>query len=157
MPEDASRVSSIAEDAWPAVFESIRSVLGDDLSDLLTPDWRTEQRRAARSLLLDDQHDVTVAIDDGTVAGFVAYRLEADERQTGIVEMLGVDPSRQGRGVGRRLLRHAVDDLVEAGARVVMVETGGDSGHLAARTLYASAGFTQLPIARYFLDARPGS
>jgi len=34
--------------------------------------------------------------------------------------------------------------------RVAMVETGGDPGHAAARRTYEKAGFTLVPIARYF-------
>jgi hypothetical protein len=33
---------------------------------------------------------------------------------------------------------------------VVVVETGGDPGHDPARAAYETAGFTKLPIARYF-------
>lgn len=33
---------------------------------------------------------------------------------------------------------------------VAMVETGGDEGHAPPRELYEQAGFTQLPLARYF-------
>lgn len=152
--DDVDRVADIAEDAWPGVFASIRAELGEALADLLTPDWRTEQRQAARSLVVDDQHEVVVASDAETVVGFIAYRLEPDERHIGIVEMLGVAPRDQRRGVARQLLSHAVNELRDAGARVVMVETGGDPGHLPARHLYESAGFSQLPIARYFVDVR---
>lgn len=154
---DGDRVAEIAEKAWPDVYASIREELGGDLADLLTPDWRHEQRHAAQSLIDDDEHDVVVAVDAETVVGFVAYRLEHDDRRTGVVEMLGVHPQAQQRGVGRRLLAHAVDQLGHSGARVVMVETGGDPGHLPARSLYESAGFSKLPIARYFIDARPSS
>lgn len=152
--DDADRVADIAEHAWPGVFASIRAELGEDLADLLTPDWRAEQRQAAKALVVDDQHDVVVAVDDETVVGFIAYRMEPDERHTGVVEMVGVDPRHQRRGVARLLVSHAVDELRDAGARVLMVETGGDAGHLPARNLYESIGFSQLPIARYFLDVR---
>jgi hypothetical protein len=33
---------------------------------------------------------------------------------------------------------------------VAMVETGGDSGHAPARRDYEKAGYTLLPVARYF-------
>jgi hypothetical protein len=33
---------------------------------------------------------------------------------------------------------------------IVVVETGGDPGHGPARAAYEAAGFTLLPIARYF-------
>lgn len=33
---------------------------------------------------------------------------------------------------------------------IAVVETGGDPGHVPARRTYEAAGFTLLPIARYF-------
>jgi len=36
------------------------------------------------------------------------------------------------------------------GMDIAVVETGGDPGHAPARAAYESAGFTLLPIARYF-------
>jgi hypothetical protein len=35
---------------------------------------------------------------------------------------------------------------------MVMVETGDDSGHAAARSAYESTGFERWPVARYFKD-----
>ncbi|HJE58634.1 MAG TPA: hypothetical protein K8V84_09005 [Nocardiopsis listeri] len=43
-------------------------------------------------------------------------------------------------------------DAEEVGVRVAVVETGGDPGHAPARATYAKAGFTSLPIVRYFKD-----
>jgi hypothetical protein len=37
-----------------------------------------------------------------------------------------------------------------SGMDIAVVETGGDSGHAPARAAYETAGFTLLPIARYF-------
>lgn len=70
------------------------------------------------------------------------------------MEIVGVDPAVQGQGVGRALLTRSIEELRAMGARVVMVETGGDAGHAPARRLYESHGFTLLPVARYFLDVR---
>jgi hypothetical protein len=36
------------------------------------------------------------------------------------------------------------------GMDIAVVETGGDPGHAPARAAYEGAGFTVLPIARYF-------
>ena len=57
-------------------------------------------------------------------------------------------------------LRHRQDDdLLHAVAEISgergdaateVVETGGDPGHAPARAAYEAAGFTLLPIARYF-------
>jgi RimJ/RimL family protein N-acetyltransferase len=44
----------------------------------------------------------------------------------------------------------ATDWLHRSGMRIAMVETGGDAGHAAARRVYARAGYTPLPVVRYF-------
>jgi len=64
--------------------------------------------------------------------------------------MLAVDPDHQGRGIGTALTGFALDRLKDAGMKVAMVETGGDPGHAPARRVYEKAGYTLLPIARYF-------
>jgi hypothetical protein len=38
----------------------------------------------------------------------------------------------------------------EQGVKPAVVETGGDPGHAPARGVYTNAGFTALPIARFF-------
>ena len=54
------------------------------------------------------------------------------------------------RGVGERLTAFAADHMRRCGMDIAVVETGGDPGHAPARALYGQAGFTLLPIARYF-------
>ena len=56
----------------------------------------------------------------------------------------------QSRGIGSALTGFALDRLKEAGMKVAVVETGGDPGHAPARHVYEKAGYTLLPIARYF-------
>lgn len=38
---------------------------------------------------------------------------------------------------------------------MVMVETGGDRGHVPARATYEAEGFVRWPVARYFKDLAP--
>jgi GNAT superfamily N-acetyltransferase len=64
--------------------------------------------------------------------------------------MLAVDPAAQRQGVGLALTDHATAWLRDSGMRVAMIGTGGDPGHAPARSLYETAGYRLLPIARYF-------
>ena len=66
------------------------------------------------------------------------------------LEEIAVDPDYQGGGIWAALTEFALGRLREAGMAVAMVETGGDPGHAAARRTYEKAGYTKLPIARYF-------
>lgn len=46
-----------------------------------------------------------------------------------------------GRGVGRRILQHAIGEARTRGYRTLWLETGTEPGFAAARHLYASEGF----------------
>jgi GNAT superfamily N-acetyltransferase len=91
-----------------------------------------------------------VAVADGRPVGFVTVALNAYHDRMGAIDILGVDPQYQRRGVGSRLTEFAVDHMRRAGMDVAVVEAGGDPGHTPARAAYEAAGFTLLPIARYF-------
>ena len=67
----------------------------------------------------------------------------------GVIEIIGVNPDHQRRGIGSWLTEHRPNTCsLWHGHRVV--ETGGDPGHGPARATYETAGFALLPIARYF-------
>jgi ribosomal protein S18 acetylase RimI-like enzyme len=85
-----------------------------------------------------------------SAVGFVAVEFDHPERSMGEISMLAVDPDHQGRGIGTALTGFTLDRLKDAGMTVAMVETGGDPGHAPARRVYEKAGYTLLPIARYF-------
>ena len=136
--------------ALAPVFDSIRQVLGDRIFLRLHPDWKMNQAEAVRSSCTNEERDVFVAVVDGRPVGFVAVALNAFHEQMGVIEIIGVDPDYQRRGLGSLLTERAIEHLRSCGMDIAVVETGGDSGHAPARAVYEAAGFTQLPIARYF-------
>lgn len=117
---------------------------------LLHPDWRASQADAVRQVCTADDTKVWIAENDGQVVGFVALSTFDADRKIGEIAMLAVEPDQQRRGIGRALTEHGLSELRAAGMVVAMVETGGDPGHEPARLTYQSAGFTNLPISRYF-------
>lgn len=54
---------------------------------------------------------------------------------------IGVQPDRQGRGLGAALLRHVEDDLTARGARLLLVETTGLDSFEATRRFYRKNGY----------------
>jgi ribosomal protein S18 acetylase RimI-like enzyme len=114
------------------------------------PNWREDQRRAVKDILAAKKGLVWVAEVDGDAVGFVAIKLHHPERSMGEISMLAVDPDHQGGGIGTALTEFALGRLEDTGMKVAMVETGGDPGHAAARRTYEKAGYSLLPIARYF-------
>ena len=93
---------------------------------------------------------VWVAEVGASVVGFVSVEIFDPKRSMGEISILAVDPDHQGGGIGTALTEFALERLKDAGMMVAMVETGGDPGHAAARRTYEKAGYTLLPIARYF-------
>jgi len=147
---DAGAVVDLSLRAWAPVFASLERVLGSDLFDGLNPEgWRESQRRAVLDVCASRDRQVWVAEAGAGVVGFVAVELHRKESM-GEIYMLAVDPGHQGGGIGTALTEFALDRIKDSGMAVAMVETGGDPGHAAARRTYEKAGYTLLPIARYF-------
>ncbi|MGI8651027.1 MAG: GNAT family N-acetyltransferase [Rubrobacter sp.] len=147
---DTDAVIGLSLRAWAPVFASLERTLGSEIFGRLHPDWREDQQRAVEDVCDAGSGRVWVAVVDGTAVGFVSVELHHPERSMGEVSMLAVDPDHQGGGIGTALTGYALDRLKDTGMTVAMVETGGDSGHAAARRTYEKAGYVHLPIARYF-------
>ena len=147
---DLDAVVEFSLRAWEPVFVSLRTVLGDDVFLRLHPDWRADQAEAVESTCTNSERKVFVAVTDDRPVGFVAVALNAFHERMGWIEIIGVDPDYQRRGIASRLTEVALDHLRSRGMDVVVVETGGDPGHGPARAAYEASGFTLLPIARYF-------
>jgi ribosomal protein S18 acetylase RimI-like enzyme len=147
---DLDAVVEFSLRAWEPVFASVRSVLGDAVFLRLHRDWRADQAEAVRSSCTSDDRDVFVAVLNGRPVGFVAVALNAFHERMGVIDIIGVDPGYQRRGIGARLTQFATEHMRSEGMDIAVVETGGDPGHAPARAAYEDAGFTLLPIARYF-------
>jgi ribosomal protein S18 acetylase RimI-like enzyme len=93
---------------------------------------------------------VVVAERAGRFLGSVAVKGLAD--QTSQLRFLILDREARGLGIGRRLVRCAVDHARAMGDRRMMLETASDL--TAARALYAAHGFRQVSrIRQAFLPA----
>lgn len=148
-PDDADAVVELALEAWEPVFDSMAETVGPEIfRHLFTENWRRYQEADIRRAL--STYGVSVAISTDEVVGYVAVDLPTGEPHGGIY-MIAVAPEQQGRGIGKALTEHAVDQIRAAGRALAMVETGGDPGHAAARATYEKAGFVSLPAERYFL------
>ncbi|HLR28368.1 MAG TPA: GNAT family N-acetyltransferase [Ruania sp.] len=138
--------------AWTPVFEGMRDAVPRFVHDNFWPNgWQSRQRADLAQVLDESPDDVDVAVAAGTVIGWVCTRIHPEDSM-GEVYVIVVDPEHQGHGVGRALMDRAHARVRRAGMRMVMVETGGDPGHGAARRLYEAAGYQRWPVARYFKD-----
>ena len=147
---DLDAIVDLSLRAWAPVFESMRQVLGETIfARLHQPDWTTVQEEAVRATCVSAERDVFVSVVHGLPAGFVAVALNAFHERMGLVDMIAVDPTHQGRGIATRLMEHAVQHMRLRGMDIAAVGTGGDRGHGPARRLYESLGYTALPGVRY--------
>ena len=148
--DDLGAIVELSLRAWEPVFASVRQVLGDDIFLRLHPDWKESQADAVRSACMNGERDVFVAVTDDRPVGFVAVALNAFHEGMGVIDIMGVDPVYQRRGISTQLTGFATEHMRSRGMDIAVVETGGDPGHEPARAAYEAAGFTLLPIARYF-------
>lgn len=89
--------------------------------------------------------------EDGEVVGFSLFRTIADDSE---LLLLAVAPAAQGRGVGRKLLQHFVDDAKKNGVSTVHLEVR--DGNRAVR-VYEAAGFVQTNRRRNYYRGRDGN
>jgi ribosomal protein S18 acetylase RimI-like enzyme len=100
----------------------------------------------AEEFLADPRHHLAVAVDDGSVVGFVSavHYVHPDKPRPELwINEIGVAATHQRRGVGTRLL-HAVFAVAR---RLGCAEAwvGTDRANTAAMRLYAAAGSTEAP------------
>ena len=147
--DDLVRLSLLA---WVPIFRSFEQILGPNIYRLIWPDWKTGQKEAVETVCRDgDKTIVWVAELDGIVVGFLAYELHIKDK-VGEVQLLAVHPEYQNRGIGTQLNNFALEKMKESGMKMARVETGGDPSHAPARRSYEKAGYTALPLVRYFKD-----
>jgi ribosomal protein S18 acetylase RimI-like enzyme len=101
--------------------------------------------------------DVLVAETGGVIAGYAALGQSLPlASRSHVLEILGfaVHPTRQQRGVGRRLVEACIEQARSRGARKLSLRVLG--GNVAARRLYESCGFTVEGVLRheFFLGGR---
>lgn len=85
-----------------------------------------------------------VAQLEGRVSGYIAFGPSRDRdapARAGEIWALYVDPGAWRRGLGRALIRHALDELREAGCRAVTLWTLAESS--SARAFYEACGLAR--------------
>jgi GNAT superfamily N-acetyltransferase len=147
--DDVDDLVHISLLAWEPVFVSFKQVLGPKIYAMIWPDWQKSQREHAEKVCqASDETLGYVAEVDDIVVGFVAYKLHKDE--TGEVHLLAVHPEYQNHGIGTELNNFVLEQMKESGMKMAVVGTGGDPGHAPARRSYEKAGYTALPLVRYY-------
>ncbi len=148
---DVSECVRFGLESFRPVYASFKQQHGEQVFPRMFPNWEITQAEYIESVCGSTDHE-TFAYDlDGTVSGFVV--LAADDQLLGEIELLAVDPAKQGNGVGTALNQFAIDRLTETGMAYAIVATADDPGHAAARRSYAKVGFIPMPIQWNFMIA----
>ena len=150
--EDADRCGEIAGIAWQRVFDSWLKLLGPEIFSHHYTDWKQNQSDGCANAVREHPERAIVTEVDGEVVGFLTWYLPGPE---GVGEIGGnaVDPDHQGRGIGVRQCRRALEIMREMGLKSATVYTGLDEGHAPARTMYERAGFNlSTPHVKYFME-----
>jgi mycothiol synthase len=98
-----------------------------------------------------DPKGFLLAVDADGIAGYCWTKVHPPTQidpELGEIFVIGVDPSRQGTGLGRALVVAGLASLAERGVRTGMLFVDGDND--AALRLYASLGFTTHRVDRAF-------
>jgi ribosomal protein S18 acetylase RimI-like enzyme len=91
---------------------------------------------------------------DGRLAGYVCYGPTPMTEGTFDLYWIASSPRHRGRGVGTRLVHAMETELLQAGARLVRIETSQLEGYDAARSFYDRLGYREVGRIRDFY--RPG-
>ncbi len=146
--EELVRLSLLA---WAPVFSSFEQVLGSEIFTRIYPDWKASQTETVEKFCKDSKNIVYIAEVDGAIAGFIVYELNVQDK-VGEVQLLAVHPEYQNGGIGTELNNFVLAKMQESGMKLAVVGTGGDPGHAPARRSYEKAGYTALPLVRYYKD-----
>ncbi len=147
-------VLNLTVKAWAPVFAKTENeVLPFAYDNFYPQGWQARQTADVKNLLDMEPGNIWLAIKDDALLGFIGLRFHPQD-QMGEIHIIAVSPDHQRQTIGTRLMNFAEDQFRKAGLSMVMVETGGDSGHYAARQAYESLGFGRWEIARYFKALR---
>lgn len=107
----------------------------------------TAPPESQHALTLDRLLTPRVRFFTGVVEGRIAATgaLAVVEEGHEELKSMRTDPALRGRGFGRAMLDHLLDDAAGRGVRRVSLETGRDPFFAPARAMYAAAGFREGP------------
>jgi GNAT superfamily N-acetyltransferase len=116
--------------------------------------WRWRKARHIDDDAAASPEGIFVAEEGGEIVGYVSTRVDA-EAGIGAIPNLAVAAGARGRGLGRRLIEHALDYFRSRGLALAKIETLDQNP--VGRHLYPACGFQE--VARqihYVRELKPG-
>ena len=154
---DTPEIDLLSPDT-PAALDDVRAIFREYAAmlgvDLCFQNFEAELRTLPGAYAAP-QGQLLLAYVDGQLAGCGAFRPLSDVDYANACEMkrLYVRPAFRRFGLGRQLAQALMDAALQAGYSVMLLDTLDDME--AARELYASLGFEEVPP--YYFNPIPGA
>jgi GNAT superfamily N-acetyltransferase len=143
----------------------IRELVPDDREDLLkilknTGVFKEYEIEIADEVIQDslkpasDYFSFCAVNEENRAVGYVCCGPTPCTSGTFDLYWIAVDPTRQGNGVGKQLLKQAEKFVLEKGARLMLIETSSTADYDNTRYFYLNNGYQQLAVVPDFY--RPG-
>jgi ribosomal protein S18 acetylase RimI-like enzyme len=140
---------------------TLRGLRAPDVDPLLgilsdTAVFRPEEIEVAREVLeaalRPGQTDYTVLVAElaGEAAGYAAWGATPCTRGTFDLYWIATRPDCQGRGVGKRLMAAAEDDMRARGGRLCVIETSSLPQYEPTRRFYLGLGYEEAAVLKDF-------
>ena len=147
--EHIDKILEIAYSSWEAIHTAYKECLGEELYNLVKPDWKNNLKKSILKIM--DISDFYVAILNNEIHGFCSLRYEK-EGKLGIFGYNGVSLNSRGLRIASRMYSFLKGELLKKGAVYARVHTGLDDGHAPARRAYERTGFSHpLPMITYYM------
>ena len=148
--EHIDAAGNIAIKAWEPIRREYKEMLGKKLYEAFFDDWQTNKRNSVINSLKSGRGYVVLV--EGTVAGFISYRVD-ESTKTGEILENAVDSRFSGMGIGTMMYNFVIEKMREEGMLFAVVTTGADNTHAPARRSYEKAGFEKyLSSVKYFRE-----
>ncbi|MGQ9730901.1 MAG: GNAT family N-acetyltransferase [Candidatus Zipacnadales bacterium] len=103
--------------------------------------WQERKTAEVDADILAHPAGAFVVEDNGEIVGFITTALDENSR-VGHIRNLAVSPARQGQGLGKQLIEHALDYLRRSGMTHARIETLATNE--VGQHLYPKLGFEEL-------------
>jgi ribosomal protein S18 acetylase RimI-like enzyme len=132
-PSDCDAVARIAGSSFPYSRFHLDPLIASDVANTIKSEW-------ARSYFSGGRGDgMVVAEWEGNVVGFAQLLWQTGDRL--VVDLIGVDPTYRGQGVGRSLIAYACKCGTGDGHRPGTIQAGTQVANISSIRFYESMGF----------------
>ncbi len=145
--EDYTILHSLMVEAFDGV--SIDHAIDSELGELLGNDWKWRKGRHLREDIERDIDGILVAELNGRPVGFISTWQDA-EAGLGHIPNLAVATECRGLGIGRTLIKAAIERFRRSGMAAAKIETLEQNER--ANALYTSEGFVEVSRQVHFVQ-----